>query len=176
MEHKKFLEQYDWKFYNYDTAYWPECVDLFKGYYRDVKEYRINVSLWSAKNYWISIEKAGFTRTTTPVQWDAAFSDYTQWWHVGIFERFWTLWWVKWFYQFDQLGNWEKVWGEKPCKLRFYPMSKLLWFATINKPDPTDKIVNDFADKYDIKWRSKTEPYTQYETLIILYRIKESKK
>lgn len=133
MEHKKFLEKYDWKFYNYDTVYWPECVDLFKGYYRDVKLFTINVSLGAAKNYWKYIEKAGFTRTTTPVQWDATFTDYTQWWHVGIFERFWKNG-VEWFYQFDQIGNWEKVGGEKPCKLRFYPMSKLLWFATINKP------------------------------------------
>ncbi len=134
MKHDAFIKEYDWKPYNYDQVFWPECVDLFKGYYRDVKDYRINVSLGTAKNYWTSIEKAGFTRTKYPVEGDAAFSTYLDMGHVGIFIRFWTSKWVEGWYQFDQLWNGEKVWGEKPCKIRFYPMSKLLWFATINKP------------------------------------------
>lgn len=45
MNHQDFVKKYTQKFYEYDNAYGSECVDLFKGYYRDVKEFRINVSL-----------------------------------------------------------------------------------------------------------------------------------
>lgn len=178
MNHTEFIKIWNNKYYNYDTVYWPECVDLFKGYYRDVKSYVISVALWTADNYFKNIEKTGLVRTDKPKEWDVVFSKYKQGkvelWHVGIFERYDSLNWVSGWYQFDQLGNWEVVGGESPCKSRFYPDSKLNWFATLT--DEVEERVQRFVTKYYLKQPSKEKPYTQYETCIILSKIDEATK
>lgn len=174
MLHNEFVKTWNNKYYNYDTVYWPECVDLFKWYYRDVKNYVIKVALWTALNYWNNIEKTGLIKTKEPKEWDAVFSTYLNYGHVGIFERFATVNWTDGWYQFDQLGNWEVVWGESPCKSRFYPFYKLLGYATLKQVDEVDERVQRFVTKYGLKQPSKEKPYTQYETCIILSKIDET--
>lgn len=66
MNHTDFTTLYNGKYYNYDSAYGPECVDLFKGYYRDVKGYIVTATLGTAYNYWLNIEKTGLVKTTEP--------------------------------------------------------------------------------------------------------------
>jgi len=130
--HKQFCDEWNGKPYHYDNAFGAECVDLFKGYSRDVKGVVVPVALWPAKTYYTDSAKWGVIKTPQPVEWDFAFTDYTEWWHVGIFVRIDKD--TRYFWQFDQIWNWPKVWGEVPCKLRRYPISKLLWFVTYNKP------------------------------------------
>ncbi len=174
MNHQDFIKKWTWKYYEIDNLYWAECVDLFKGYSRDVLWKTINVALWAAKKYYKDSAKWWGIKTPQPVQWDFAFTDFTEWGHVGIFDHLEPSW--LYFWQFDQLGNWPQVWGEKPCQLRRYPISKLLGYVTYNKPmptppDPNDKIVEAFAKKYGIKGTSKTKSYSEFDTLLILSKI-----
>ena len=155
--HKEFLRTWNWKYYNYDAVYGSECVDLFKGYSRDVSWKIITVSLWAAKNYYNDSDKWWGIKTNTPLQWDFAFTDYTQWWHVGIFDHF-ELW-GKYFWQFDQIGNWPVVWGEKPCKLRRYPISKLLWYVTYKTMEEPLMPLNELRAIWN---DSKTRKFNDY--------------
>lgn len=171
MNHQDFTTLYNGKFYNYDNAYWPECVDLFKGYYRDVKGYIITVALGTAYNYWLNIEKTGLVRTDNPKEGDSVFSKFaiwnTEYGHVGIFERFGTVWGIKGWYQFDQLGDWEpNVGKEKPCKSRWYPLHKLYGYATL--PDDVDARVQRLVKELGLNEPSKTKSYSQYDTCIII--------
>ncbi len=43
--HAEFCTQWKGKPYHYDNVYGAECVDLFKGYSRDVKGITIQVAL-----------------------------------------------------------------------------------------------------------------------------------
>lgn len=132
MNNKEFFTEWNGKPYHYDTAFGNECADLFKWHSRDVNGKTINVALWAAKNYYKDSNKWGGIKTPQPVEGDYAFTTYTEWWHVGIFVKIDTN--PLFFWQFDQLGNWPVVWGEKPCKMRKYPIKDLLWFVTYNKP------------------------------------------
>lgn len=177
MIHKDFIAQWDGEFYNYDTVYWPECVDLFKGYYRDIKWYIITVALGTAYNYWLNLEKTGLIRTDNPKEGDTVFSKYKQGnvelGHVGIFDRFGTVWGIKGLYQFDQLGDGApNVGKEKPCKLRWYPLSKIYGYGTL--PNEVDERVQRFVKKYKLQQPSKTESYSQYDTCIILSLMDET--
>lgn len=131
MIHEDFIKEWTWKPYNYDQSYGPECVDLFKWYSRDVKWIIIKVALWAAKDYYIGCEKYWAIKTINPEKWDFAFTKYTEWWHVWIFDHFEPGW--LFFWQFDQLWNWEQVWWEKPPKLRKYPIKDLYWFVSYKK-------------------------------------------
>lgn len=177
MNHTDFTTLYTGKYYNYDNAYWPECVDLFKGYYRDVKWYIITVALGTAYNYWLNIEKTGLVKTVSPKEGDAVFSKFKIWTveygHVGIFEKYGHENGVDGWYQFDQLWDWEPNIGkEKPCKSRFYPFSKLYGYATL--PDNVDARVQRFVKKYKLQQPSKTKNYSQYDTCIILSLMDET--
>lgn len=174
--HAEFVKKYDGKFYNYDNAYWPECVDEFKWYYRDVKWFIIKVALGTAYNYWVNLEKTWLVRTDNPKEGDAVFSKYRQGkvelGHVGIFVRFGTVWGVKGVYQFDQLGDGApNVGKEKPCKTRWYPLTQIYGYGTLPETDEAELRVQAVVRELGLKQPSKVLPYTQYQICLIISRL-----
>lgn len=146
-----------------------QCVAWVKKYSEERWGIK-NLFFWgSAINAWNRMGNLDeyFDRVETPQQGDMVFfwttptnSD----WHVAIYENDKDI--------IEQNGGkWTGtgLWVDaiRIAKTPTNVLGYMRWKGT----DDVDKRVNDFADKWWISGRSKTKPYTQYETLIILSKI-----
>lgn len=174
MNLQQFIDKHTGKLSDYDWRYWAECVDLIKFYMHDV----FGMSPWAignANQLWH--DKYGILKTfCTKIEgskdmkeWDIIFiNTSSEFDHVGIFkEKVATRARI-----FDQVGNGNPVGGELPAKYREYPIKSVLGVWRPNKTEtPEQKRVREFADKHDIKGRSTTQSYTQFEMLLILSKL-----
>lgn len=148
-----------------------QCVGWVKKYCAEV--YWITwLSFWgSAINGWNRMGNLDtfFQRVEIPRQWDIVFFNTTPtnpYWHVAIYNTQNTIveqnWWTG---TGNGIGTNAIRIGKMPSNIVWY--MRPIWAEL----DQNEKIVKEFADKFWIKWRSKVNPYTQFETLLILSKI-----
>lgn len=162
------------KLSDYDWRYWAECIDLIKFYMHDV--FGMNPrAIGNANELWH--DKYNVLKTfCTRIEWskdlqigDIIFIDTSsEFEHVGIFvEKKTTRAKI-----FDQVGNGNPVGWELPWKYREYPLKSILGVWRPNKTEtPEQKRVREFADLHGIQWRSTTQPYSQFEVLLLLSKL-----
>ena len=176
MNTQEFFDKYGSKTepQDYDWKYGGECVDLIKFYMHDV----FGMNPWAignANQLWH--DKYGILKTFCERikgskdlrKGDIIFIDTSsEFDHVGIYVEN-VAWRVR---IFDQVGNGTPVGGELPPKYREYPIKSVLGVWRPNKVETEEqKRVREFADKHNIKGRSTTQPFTQFEMLLILSKI-----
>lgn len=166
--HQNFLDKWLWKRYRETPKLGYQCAWFCKLYYDEVYDVRW-LSFWgSALTGW---QKKGNLQdildiVTQPQQGDMVFFDKTPtnpFWHVWIYHDQKTI-------LEQNAWNWngDGLWANA---IRLWKMPKNILGYMRARESETDKRVRLFADKHDIKGRSKTEPYTQYETLLILSKL-----
>ena len=171
-----FISTYTSKLVDYDWKYGGECIDLIKFYMHDV--FGMNPgAIGNANQLWH--DKYGVLKTfCTKIEGskdlrkgDIIFIDTSsEYDHVWIYIEN-VAWRVR---IFDQVGNGDKVGGELPPRYREYPIKSVLGVWRPNKVETDEqKRVREFSDKYDIKGRSTTQPFSQFDTLLILSKLHE---
>ena len=168
INHQQFLDKWLGKRYRETPELGFQCAWFCKLYFDEVYGVR-----------WLSFGGSALTGwqkkwnlqdildiVTQPQVWDMVFFDKTPtnpYWHVWIYHDQKTL--------LEQNGWQGGSTGLGKDAIRLAKMPKGILGYMRQRESETDKRVRLFADKYDIKGRSKTEPYTQYEVLILLSKL-----
>lgn len=167
---QQFLDRWLGIRYRETPELWYQCVALAKLFFEEVYWIK-GLSFWgSALTWW---NKKGNLQdildiVVQPQEWDMVFFNKTPTnihGHVGIYHDQKTLleqnWW-----------NWngDGLWANA---IRLWKMPKNILGYMRPRESQNDARVRKFADKHGIQGRSKTEPYTQYETLLILSKLHE---
>lgn len=166
--HQNFLDKWLGKRYRETPELGYQCVALSKLYYEEVY-WITGLSFWgSALNGW---QKKGNLQdildvVTIPQQGDMCFFNKTPTnpaWHVWIYHDQKTLleqnWWN---------GNGD---GLGSNAIRLWKMPKNILGYMRPRESENDARVRKFADKHGIQGRSKTQPFTQFETLLLLSKL-----
>ena len=168
--HQNFLDKWLGKRYRETPELGYQCVAESKLYYEEVY-WITGLSFWgSALNGWL---KKGNLQdildvVTIPQVGDMCFFNKTPTnpsGHVWIYHDQKTLLEQNW-------GNWngDGLWANA---IRLWKMPKNILGYMRPRESENDARVRKFADKHGIQGRSKTDPYTQYETLLILSKLHE---
>lgn len=170
MEHQQILDKWLWKRYRESVALWYQCAWWDKKYCSE-RWNMVWLSFWgSAINAWNwkwNLDKF-FDRVEVPQQGDLFFCWTTQTnphWHTGIHHSQ---------TQVCEQNAWNRNGdglGANAIRLGKYPKNVLGYMRPKWLKDPAESAVNAFADKYGIKWRSRTEPFSQFDTIQLLIKV-----
>ena len=170
MTNQSFLDKWLGKRYRESAELGYQCVWLVKLYYEEVYGIHGLSFGWSALSGW---QKKGNLQdildiVTQPQVGDMTFFNKTPtnpYGHVGIYQ--------------DQKTLLEQNWGTGGSTglgkdaIRLWKMPSNILGYMRPRETPEEARVRKFADAHGIQGRSKTEPYTQYETLLILSKLHE---